>query len=197
MKTGQILIGVVCLLLAACTPTHLPKQQLVSWMEDPSNGLRKVREIGDFKFQLQYQPTHYMETKNPARKGGPEAVSEIKEPESTLAHFELRLGSKDRKTPLLRQGIYDPGAYQERVHYLSFEQEQRIYLISESDTLRPLLYHFERSYDLHADVVCSLAFEKLPKSDFSIMIDDANLGIGIINFSFQSPDFQAIPALKP
>ena len=113
-----------------------------------------------------------------------------------LLHFELRIGSKDRKTPLLRNGISGMQSYQERVQYLSFEQERRIYLFSETDTLQPLLYHFERSFDLSPDVLCSLAFDHLPKGDFALLIDDANLGLGPVYFSFHSTDFQAIPALK-
>ena len=76
--------------------------------------------------------------------------------------------------------------------------QEDIYLLNHGDTLRPALYHFERSYDLASQISCLVSFNHNQALAPSLILvwEDSILGIGPLRFPFSSEDIQHIPALK-
>ena len=95
--------------------------------------------------------------------------------------------------------VNDPGEEQQRLYYLSFQMKENIRLIQGQDTLAPVLYHFERSFDLSPHRTFVMAFEEpLSKSpeDRTFILDSPVLGTGPLKLKITAKDLDNIPDIK-
>ena len=95
--------------------------------------------------------------------------------------------------------VNDPGEEQERLYYLSFQMKENIRLLQGQDTLAPVLYHFERSFDLSPHRTFVLAFEapkSEPSKDRTFILDSPILGTGPLKLKITAKDLTNIPDLK-
>lgn len=186
------------LLLTACRPTSLDPAAYMAWVSDPQHGLHSIRQIGDYQLDLQLLPPSYQALRQTEGRPNSALIRAMEADMAESLDFELRLRPAQSSQPLLKHKISSPQHYQERVQYLAFEMEKHLQLVIGTDTLRPLIYHFERAFDLKPAVTCLLSFERpevLPATA-QLILDDQAFGMGPVHFRLSFAELTALPALK-
>lgn len=187
-------------LLQGCRPDGLSAEDYMKYVDDPSNGLIREKEVGDFIIGLQYRPAEYetiMQTglNNLTQSAFDENLKE----EKKLQFFVLRIGSADKKTDVLAQGITDQQEYYKRIEYLNAGIDKDIYLVDGTDTLSCVLHHFERTFHLAHFNTIMLAFEN-PHPDHiedkTLVFDDKVFGIGRMKLTIDKKNIKNIPAIE-
>ncbi|MEL6588687.1 MAG: hypothetical protein AAFQ68_01325 [Bacteroidota bacterium] len=183
--------------LVACQPSRLPQKEYAKWIQAPENGLHKTKEVGAYRIETQFLPADMMASlsmRGPYQKAKWEDAIQAKQSE---LNFQLSLSTLDRQETVLRYDLESPAEYQDRVYYFSYEIEHDIRLIAGEDTLKPILCHFVRSYDLSPNLKCMLTFERSAKqtSDIRLIWEDNLLGMGPLHFNFDPQQLENTPAL--
>lgn len=180
-------------ILSSCRPGKLSPEAYIQWVEDPGNGLQMTREMGGFRITARMMPEQYWDLKQGADKNEIADESDAK-----IRYFQLRIEPKDDDTEVLKAGINDEQTYQERLTYFKYGMQKDLYLVQGSDSLKAILYHYEQSFGLTPFTTSLIAFEDeigYPGSQ-TLVLDDQNLGIGPVKFSFSQATLTQIPQLN-
>lgn len=180
--------------------TIMRPSELAKFVQDPKNGLHKVKTVGPITVDLQYKPISFVVV-NEFRK------NEISKAEyqdrhrslQSLQQFNLKLSINKSGQDITTFGLSNASDQQGRLYYLSFGMKDDIRLIDGQDTLAPVLYHFERSYDLAGHRTFVLAFEAKEESqhkDKTLVFDSRVLETGPIKITIEEKDIKKIPKLK-
>ncbi len=194
-----ILISVFLCSLLACD-SSMPASALVQYVNDPANGLKKNKTSGAINIGLQYKPVPYL-IAHEFRKNEIKA-SDYKERQDALQnlqHFNLQLSVNQDGQDITRYGLRNPSDNQGRLYYLSFGMRDDIRLIEGQDTLAPVAYHFERSYDLANHRTFVLAFESKKENigkDKTLILRSKALGIDPTAITISQNDLNKIPKIK-
>lgn len=186
----------ILFILVSCSSKKLEKTELIKWVENTENGLVKEKEIDAIKFRLQYQPPIVS-----ALKGDPNINSENLKAKldeySDYEYFVLRIQGKNGQEPLEINNSSETELSQ-RIIYLSFEAQKDFMLITDSDTLPCVMYHFERNYNSVNYDSFILTFPKTKSASDNIIIsyNDHVWGMGKVNFEFDRKVITSIPELK-
>lgn len=189
------------LVFTGCKSDMLPAD-LVQWVRNSENGLRKTKEVGDLKVEVLYKPYAYQLANNFRSNdiNADQYFEKLKKLEG-LQYFDMKLSVKgDKATDITRYRVANETELQERLYYLSFPMKDDITLVEGTDTLSCALFHFERSYDLADHRTFVLAFEsnnneKVPE-DKTFIFDSPYFGTGPLKFRFQKKDIERIPQIK-
>ncbi len=188
-----------CLLMYSCERSLAPAQ-LVAYIQNPDNGLHKNKKVGQLQVDLQYQPTASVIANELRKNQITQEEYEQRVPDlESLQYFTLKLSVDEPGKNISTFDISHPQEEQERLYYLSFLMKHDIRLIEGQDTLAPVLYHFERSYDLADHRTFVMAFEnKTPHNieDKTFVFHSDLLGTGPIKLKFKENDLQNTPQLK-
>ncbi len=201
MKAFKLFLWSIITLFSfsACQQTVLPAD-LVKYVVNPDNGLRKQKSIGDVNVDLQYKPVGYM-IANEFRKNNIDA-SQYKNRASELSglqYYNLKLSINQPGVDVTSYNVFDEVAQQERLYYLSFGMQHDMHLIQGQDTLRPVLYHFERSYNLSKERTFVVAFEEQDfkhQEDKTFILDIPEFQTGPIKIKIRKDDLQKTPSIK-
>lgn len=186
----------VLLLISACTKS-MPPKEFVNWIEDEENGYRQSVDAGDIKITLQERPLKYRICIENQGEINNAIISESKEEDEPLLHFHFILRPSKVETPFLMFRANDEAEYFERLRYYTSEVENDIMLVSESDTLYPVLCHFERNYHVAPYNVITFAFENHESiaDNYRVIFNDQIFNQGPISFKIDNN--KKIPKLKP
>lgn len=187
------------LLFFSCGNKELSVEEYISYIDEKENGLFSIKEVENYVFELQYRPIEYivaLKSKNLNAKEFEQKKLEL----DHLQHFNLKIIAKGKNQEMLRTGTASEQEYQYRINYFSYEAQNDIKLIDGKDTLKCVLYHFERSYNMAPYSNLVLGFAKTKASDEIndkvVSYDDKVLGTGKINIKINSGDIKNIPSLK-
>lgn len=194
--------GVVILLviLFSCGKAEkLGFADYMSYVENEENGLSLVKEIADYKINVNYQPSEYLALK--------ESIGKQKQPSSekynsALPHykdhyyFHMRIENKKQyNNPIMEQSDgYDEYSY--ILQYMSFYAQNDLKLVVGKDTFECVNYHFENNYKLLPFNDIQMAFRKpeIPTSDnLTLVWDDQVYGVGRIKIEFENENITSIP----
>ncbi|MBX2985969.1 MAG: hypothetical protein KF882_08395 [Bacteroidia bacterium] len=175
----------------------MPPKEFVNWIEDEENGYRQSVDAGDIKITLQERPLKYRICIENQGEINNAIISESKEEDEPLLHFHFILRPSKVETPFLMFRANDEAEYFERLRYYTSEVENDIMLVSESDTLYPVLCHFERNYHVAPYNVITFAFENHESiaDNYRVIFNDQIFNQGPISFKIDNN--KKIPKLKP
>ncbi|MEM8909574.1 MAG: hypothetical protein AAGD05_17130, partial [Bacteroidota bacterium] len=186
MKAFKLSIWGSLLFLMACS-TDVPPSDLVRYVHQKDHGLIKSKTIGDLQFDLQYKPLDYLiaqelRTDELVEQAYADRLEDLK----GLQYYNLRMSvPRLPQRNITNYQVYDDEAQQQRLYYLSFGFKEHLRLIQGRDTLRPVLYHFERSYDLaphHTFVVAFKETDPDHTQDKTFVVDSPVWPTGPVKF---------------
>jgi hypothetical protein len=100
------------------------------------------------------------------------------------------------KKNALRNNLSNDEDYYSRLNYLNFNFSKDILMISGTDTLPCVFYHFENTYDAQSANHILLGFDGKKNTDdngFQILLYPKFLNVGIIKFAFEKDDLNRLP----
>lgn len=182
-----------------CNNDVLHPADYVNWLKDESNGLKLVRHIGRYDFELQYKTPEFVALQNLRKTTVDEGeVAELKKRYEDIEQYTFRISSSNQED-LLDENAADDQQYGQRLEYFVSYAQDDIYMIVNSDTVECAVYNYERSYGLSPEVTITVGFAKklLPEnSDRSFVFDDHILGTGPVLLTISKKDLSQLPELS-
>lgn len=196
MRNWFLFLGIMA--LVGCYETHRTAGELVKWVEDPDNGLRREKTINEFGIMAQYKPLSYIICNE--AKGitlTPDEYAKREAELSGLEYFQVRLKSAN-PDPLLSGGG-DQNIYHQRNNFLMFGQKDYVYLLRGEDTAYCAMYHFVNYQGLapYADILLAFKSDTTESSsDRELVYDDQVFGLGPVHFTFTDNEIASVPQLE-
>jgi hypothetical protein len=190
------------LLNSSCSQSEeLAPLEFVKWIENPSNGLIVEKEKEDLIFKLQYKPIEYVvAVQERKRQLSKKVFEKAKSQMEGLQYFTFRISPADVNKPLLDKSRLTSEDYDRRINYFSFEMQHDLVLFDGQDSLRCLLFHYERAYNLNAENTFLLGFDlpnnQIPTGSKKLIFHDPILGTGQIELNIDQEDLARIPKLN-
>ena len=203
MKGYNIILLIGVLMFCWSCQQSVDPIDLVHYVKATKNGLAKAKEIGDIRVNLLYKPLDFV-IANEFRSNQikQDDYDSRKEELKGLQYYNLQVSVPNHpKLNITNYRVANAEEQQQRLYYLSFYMKNDIRLIQGQDTLAPVLYHFERSYDMAGHRTFVLAFienqseDKTP-IDRTLVIDSPIMGTGPIKLKIKEEDLKNIPTLK-
>jgi len=150
-------------ILTSCSSSKLERDDYISWIEDCNNGLHVRKDVGDYIFDLQYEPGDYVYLKN-REKGVVPDTSLSSNTKSDFQYYLLSISAAKGKEDFINFGISSSEEKQRKLYYFSYQFEQDIFLEENGEKYPCLLFHFERPVDLKNERTFLLGFRN-PRVD--------------------------------
>lgn len=171
----------------------------LTYVTDPSNGLIKEKQLGDFTFRLQYLTGEMNALRE--LKGEPvtkESFNSKLEGLSDYQYYNFSICKKDFQNELLMYELTSEAQYASRVEYFSFQAQRDIKLVEGQDTLDCELFHFERSFSMNPNLTFSLGFKRNKNRYLTkqFCFNDKIFKNGNVNISISRRDLLNVPQLK-
>ena len=193
--TENLRICSACLLTALAFSCNFPitkKEELIDYINAPSNGLVKTKQVGKISVTLTYAPWELIA----AKQGFTQMESAKKRQFKDKWFFILRLSANDRE--LLRQLEYSQ--YSELVQVLSFRMDQFILLTpSDGKPIEPESCQFQQTYGIAKANSVLVVFNpgKIRASKtFIVRINEFGLNTGDLAYEFKVKDLDQIPSIE-
>lgn len=185
-------------LLLACSDATslLDGKEYLSWVKNPDNGLMLTKKLGGISYSAQYKPYDFIVLNEQKEYNLTKTIVENREKElKGMIYYNIRISTLDH-TDILAKGVNDKSIYTQRLNYLSYDFQNNISLVTETDSVNCGLYHFVQTYGItpYIDMVVGFAAEQIPTSQ-TLVIDDRVFGNGIIKFYIDKQDINNIPHL--
>lgn len=176
---------------------QLDAKDYIKYVSNPENGLRKDQLIGDFELSLMYQPVEYAIAKQIDLGKLPADFEKEKDKykgSSDNFQFRIKLLSGGN---ILRYKQNQEFNENTRINHFSFLVKEDFKILTSSDTFPCKLSHYSRNYNLTPTVDLTLVFEELDKNtDWQIVYNDKQFGLGTVKFILKEKDITNIPLLK-
>lgn len=182
----------------SCDKDQVSLREYKSILAKAENGLIKGQKIGPVDAEVRYLPWELMV----ANEYGIDSISEdIEHRYNGAQYYNLRVKIDEPGNVDITNYRVKPEEFelQERLYYLSFLMGQDIKLICCADTLHPVLYHFEQSYniaDFRSFMVAFEENERYKDCDRTLILDTPALGVGPLKFLFRKQAIKNINTKK-
>lgn len=187
------------ILLIACNPAHVDSaEELVSYIQDPENGLVQEAVRGEMSFQLTYQPKDVFIQKTLHGMGGgftPEDVDSLRRSLEEYDYFVFRLSNLHQE--VLNSYVNTP-RFEEVINYISFGIGEDIRLIQGQDTIPVFDFIHTRTYGMAEHTSLLLVFKsklQAAEEDCIVQFDGHFFKTGMQTFPFQYSAITRIPTL--
>ena len=202
MKNYQCLIVVISIscLFTSCDLDVKPSE-LVQYVRNVDHGLLQSETSGQIKAEIQYKPIPFLIANEFRRNQITEEEYEKRFRElkgSQYYNLKIELPGLQGQN-LVNYNVRNEEELQRRLYYLSFGIQNDIRLVEGSDTLQPMICHFERSYDLAPHRTFVLAFEQKEETalhDKTLILDSSLLSKEPIRLKVSREALQNIPNIK-
>lgn len=174
---------------------------LISWVEDPKNGLRQEKKIEEIKYSIQLKPAEYVLCKEYGKenfKNNDSLQNELKNI-SESQFYSLRVLIEGFSGEFLKYNMSITDSYEERVKYFAFNMQKDLKLIQGGDTLSCSMFHFERTYNMAPYGNFMIGFpnpKKETAEDRTFIFQDKYFGTGDIKFFFSAEKIKNSPKLS-
>ena len=191
LRLIKIVHGICFLMLLGGCSNGLSFEEYTQFLSNPKNGYRQKINLQPYQLEIEYQPAVYTAYR---KSGGDSKVYQkfLKE-DKQLLFFQMKLGLQNGGDMLtaLAQSQAD---YQDLVYYFSYTFQKGIFLKQGKHKYPCVLFHFERSYDLHGSKNFVLAFENNTSqvspqvSPGKLCIEAPDIGIPLTEITFEIQD---------
>lgn len=187
MKKFLIILLVGALFSCSSIPKNVAEYE--EWFKDESNGFVKKKSIGNIYVLVQERPADLMALIQLREKSKIEK-SQI---DSLLSEFEgasyfiMEIGFKtetDGKDIVADRTPTTYDKYAELINELSFGLEKNVEVCFDNDTIKPVLYNYERGYELGKKERFIFVFPKIVGAKKQFIYYDEIFGLGICKFEF-------------
>jgi hypothetical protein len=183
-----LLLMAVCLL--SCKEKIRNRRDLIVYVNDPVNGLKKIEQIGKIKAAFTYKPWQLMGIKSQTVSNKSEKPYPFKFKDKLF--FVLSLSANDKE--LLRQLQFSQ--YGEMVQVLAFRMNEFIEAVpDDKKPVRPLECTFQQTYGMGTANNLLIVFNKeklMAASDLKIRVKEFGLNTGDLNFAIKTKDIKDI-----
>jgi hypothetical protein len=177
------------LLISGCK--QLTPQEFVDYVNNPENGFVQKQKINKYSFEVQYLPPDYLALQF-ALSGIEPDFDKLKDEADSTLNFKLTICSED-SVPLDRKS----DAYKEKVNYLNNDFIQSCALVTNKDTLLPIIHHYEMNPNIKPCDNVMFAFENSKKvKPIKIIIVAPLYSIKPFEFDVQKIKTLNIPKIK-
>jgi hypothetical protein len=198
-KIAGLFLLLFCILVAGCKKQSLSPVEYAKWVKDESNGLHKTKELGKYRFEIQYKPSTYIILNERRGNMQDKAATEKRMNElDSLQYFDLRISLKNGGD-FLKEDVADKEEFFRKQYYYSFNFQKDLKIKEGEDTYDCALFHFERDYDLSDARTFVLGFKKDKADEIKdklLIIDTGDLGLGVIKIKIDKDDIKSIPDLQ-
>lgn len=149
---------IACSLILLGCGRSFNNEDYIRWVKDYHNGLHVNKQIGEFEFDVQYQPADYvrlqkMTTASFSDQSNGEGTGEIQ-------YYILTIGLVDKSIDFINYDVRDMEEKQHKLYYFSYRFQDDITLLEENEVLPCVLFHFEKPVDLRGSRTFLLGFER-------------------------------------
>jgi hypothetical protein len=183
-------------------PERLQPVEYVSWIENPENGMKQEKVIGDLSFTVQYKPLEFIALKTLGPSAANEkTVQEARKEYEGMQYYTLTINNNAGVSDLLKYEVSDMQEYQQRVSYFSFDMQRDLLLVEGEDSLRCRLFHYERVYGLAPYATFLLGFDLPAKKsqevrDKLLVYRERVFETGMLKFRIKAENLNNVPELK-
>lgn len=187
----------ICLISQGCTSSSLSEEELVYFVLDEDNGLRKSLQSEGYRTEIIYRPTDLLVAQEV--KGDPpseEKISSLKKKYGLYHYFELNI-SKGKKEALITGGGDN---FNELIHTISFRMGENVNLTtSRQDTILISDYIHQRTFGLAKSNSLLFVFRRDEHQDdewIQFNLKEFGLGLGNQSFRFETSNLNKSPKIN-
>jgi hypothetical protein len=182
-----------------CKPkTFSSENELVAYIQDEENGLKKTNEIGDYKVTVTYRPTDLFVNQEVGEKPTKEAIEKANKKYQNYYYFILSLSRSGKEALDQSQGF---GQYSEMVQKLSFRVPEFVNMTtSASDTIPVADFILNRTYGLGSSTDILVVFNKEKAKEqtwVQFNLNEFGMNLGNNRTRFKVNDLDNCPHLSP
>lgn len=199
--TIRVLILFISLLFCNCSKNSFDtKEELVSYLQDDTNGYIQSKHINGYDFTVMYRPTDLLVNQElSSLKVANDTKNKIKRKYDPYLYFSIKM-SRDKKE-LLSTTPNNRTEFGILVNQLAFEMKEKVYMItSKKDTIETIDFIYPRLYGMTYNTEMLFVFakdeEKLKQEFLDIKIQDFGLHTGEVSFKFKTDKINNQPTLK-
>lgn len=190
----------LCACLVTSCQQQLDEAAFLAYIHNPDNGLYQQQTVEGVEVSIQYRPTEILiaqELKNNPQSGS--NLDSLRKMYNSKLHFTLSFSKDEQEVE--NQFLPDRSQYNQAIQYLSYGLANNISLVSSSDTIRPLGYVYPRMYSTTGRSSMFVVFDrdqlKEETGKFYILLQDTQLGLGMLVYPFRQRDLDNIPTIRP
>lgn len=197
MKTAIKFWCIIIVSLAvSCKKQTLSERDYIRYVEENENGLVKTVDIGDLRYKVQYKPHDYILAHELKGGNDSERLSRLNQMKGT-AWFNITIARPGKGESPLRYNVSSLEEYNHRYNYFLTAAARDLALAYGGDTLFPISYHFETSYNLAPVETMIVGFglpaDSVAGQNMQLIFYDRVFNNGIIKTSFTKESLQSIP----
>lgn len=194
MKKVFALALAAVVFLNCCSSPPRTVNELQAFVKDEDNGLRKAREVNDFRMEVTYRPTDLIVAHALSAKKTSD-TSEVRKLRSEYGRHDYFVLSLSRKGKEAIHELGDQGAYSEVLRVLSFRMDDYVRMHTLNDTLRPIAFQIDRTYGMADATNVLFVFPKTGSESITIHVEEFGLELGANDFTFLRKDLN-VPLLS-
>jgi hypothetical protein len=184
-------------LLLGCKPkTFSSEKELVAYIQDEENGLKKTNEVGEYKVSVTYRPTDLLVKQEVGEKPTQEAIEKANQKYQNYYYFILSLSKSGKEALDQSQGF---GQYSEMVQKLSFRVPEFVNMTtSASDTIPVADFILNRTYGLGSSTDILVVFNKEKAKGqtwVQVNLNEFGMNLGNSRIRFKTDDLEGCPKL--
>lgn len=164
----ELLVACIVLCIFGSCTGKLTEQEYIDWVKDTDNGLRQVKHLSPYVFDLQYQPEDMLRLK--VRKRG----GDFSGPTGTQQYL-LTISVEDASIDFIDYGISSKEEKQKKEYYFSYKFPDDIYLIENNEKVSCTLFHFEKAMSLKNSRTFVLGFPENGHVKETILVIDSKM----------------------
>jgi hypothetical protein len=193
----KVLSFLLIALLIGCKPnTFSTEKELVAYLQDEENGLKKTNEVGDYKVTVTYRPTDLLVKQEVGEKPTQEAIAKANKKYQNYYYFILSLSKSGKEALDQSQGF---GQYSEMVQKLSFRVPEFVNMTtSASDTIPVADFILNRTYGLGSSTDILVVFNKEKAKGqtwVQFNLNEFGMNLGNSRIRFKTDDIDGCPKL--
>lgn len=198
-ENSVLLICALMLFFMSCQRKERGIKNLAAYVEDLRNGLTKITKTNGWEYKAQYRPAELIIV---GEGEGPNGMAEgdkskRKQQLRGTVWFTLSIQREKEQISPLRFQVLDEAMYNERLDYFLHEAAGNFHLLYGRDTLYPISYHFETTYNLSPKEIMIIGFVlpnnlEVPIADMQLVYTDRIFRNGIIKAYFHQKDLHNI-----
>lgn len=194
------LLVVALILFGNCSESKLSTNDLITYISDFDNGLRKTETINGISFDLTYRSTDLIiDSQLSSRALSQTVLDTLRQHYGGYYYFVLSLSTHDNQE-VLRPNQFSFNQYSELVQRMSFRMHEYVTLVTSADDSIFLSdYLLENTYGLASANTILLVFSKediTPDATWvQINLNEFGLGTGHLRFRFSLDEIRKCPSI--